>query len=43
LQIPENIRLLPQPSHSPELMLFCTSLGRHPRKLFLQSDLQINR
>ena len=42
LQIPENIRLLPQPSHSPELMLFCTYLGRHQGKLFLQSHLEIN-
>ncbi len=29
LEIPENIRLVPQPSHSPELMLFCTYLERH--------------
>ncbi len=29
LQITENIRLLPQPSPSPELMLFCTYLGRY--------------
>ncbi len=29
LEIPDNIRLVPQPSHSPELMLFCTYLGRH--------------
>jgi hypothetical protein len=42
LQIPENIRLLPQPSHSPELMLFCTYLGRYQGELFLQSHLEIN-
>lgn len=27
LEIPENIRLLPQPSYSPELMRFCAPLG----------------